>query len=734
MELAGLGRPGTRNCLQRRGAVRVCRRVRILWTRCGRGICRERVGEFWSRKRYPSGCENRSNAGGEDSTSAEPEADSESSEPNQELRTGIEPDSAATESGEDAFEASDEDAGSADSDNSGEGTEEDGESDGATEDEEPEEEGGESDAASGGEEEGGEASEEGGGENGEAPGGEEGGGGEPEPLPYPEKTAYQLKALQPDFWPDKNEIAGNGTGGIAVNMVWASWEPQPTSLPCAPGTIEYDGHCYSVDNGFDNAVRSTRKMGVHVTAVVYGVPEWARQNVACSPVTAGFEIFCKPDNPADYGRFAGMLADRYDGHKGNGRIIDFVIHNEVNANDWFDVGCGQGFPATRKFWVETYAESYTAAYDAIVAEQPHAKVLMSFDHHFGEEFQQPAASNPRLSVAWFLKEMEQYLGNRDWRVAYHIPIPPDLLQPGVFCTGLPEGDLRKYRNGRGFLHAEFPNDPHAWDVQLTESGEFGGASFFPCQRRRRAFAIHPPRTSFGDSRYLQYVYHRMRTTRWRRRRGRGCGLADENGTLKPAWGTWAMANRHDLSPPQLSCGFEYVPYTRLVRGTTREWAIGNHPTPSPWLHRGTRIRIVSGGGAGDPSAVRVSGRKRQLCFHGFQLRGATSHGPPGVGPFGSSPGHGGSVPMQFRSWRSHDFAGPELRGVHHGASAGVCLHLASPLAQLKPSRPSIWLSRPSRASRFRRASSGHRLFEWDDSAKASSCEWQSREESKCEIG
>ena len=144
---------------------------------CGPDAGEAFAGSAWENSGAGNGIppvENRSNAGGEDSTSAEPEADSESSEPNQELRTGIEPDSAATESGEDAFEASDEDAGSADSDNSGEGTEEDGESDGATEDEEPEEEGGESDAASGGEEEGGEASEEGGGENGEAPGGEEG--------------------------------------------------------------------------------------------------------------------------------------------------------------------------------------------------------------------------------------------------------------------------------------------------------------------------------------------------------------------------------------------------------------------------------------------------------------------------------------------------------------------------------------------------------------------------------
>ena len=47
--------------------------------------------------------------------------------------------------------------------------------------------------------------------------------------------------------------------------------------------------------------------------------------------------------------------------------------------------------------------------------------------------------------------------------------------------------------------------------------------------------------------------------------GLGCGLADEVGNLKPAWGVWAMSNRVDLDPPQLSCGFENLPYTRLVR-------------------------------------------------------------------------------------------------------------------------------------------------------------------------
>jgi len=387
--------------------------------------------------------------------------------------------------------------------------------------------------------------------------------GVPVPLPYPDKNGYQLKGLQPDHWPDKDEIAGNGAGSVAMNMVWYGWEGEPKAPPCAETEQEFDDRCFAVSDGVDGEIEGYTERDVVVTAIVYGVPEWARQQVDCSPIAPGFEVFCKPDNPEDFARFAGMLAFRYNGLNGHGRIADFVIHNEVNSNDWFDIGCGQGTPCDPDLWISTYAANYNAAYDAIVKQQPHAKVLASFTHHFDVEFDQPDASSPLLSVRTFLTEFAALSGDRNWRVAYH-PYPPSLLHPEFSADDLPRVTYGNIGVLVGWLQATFPETSSAADVQLTESGVNSlppGSS--PGEQadgvcRSLYNVVNTPGIS-------NYIYHRMKDHPVEVAAGIGLGLVTEYGDFKPAWVTWALSNRIDLDPPQLSCGFENLPYTKLIR-------------------------------------------------------------------------------------------------------------------------------------------------------------------------
>ncbi len=106
---------------------------------------------------------------------------------------------------------------------------------------------------------------------------------------------------------------------------------------------------------------------------------------------------------ADFTRFVRFVARRFNGLSGFGRIADFVNWNEVNSNDWFDIGCGQGTGCDTDAWISTYASMYSQAFDAVAAEQPEAKTLMSFTHHFASSFNAPSARNPLLGVETMLR-------------------------------------------------------------------------------------------------------------------------------------------------------------------------------------------------------------------------------------------------------------------------------------------------------------------------------------------
>jgi hypothetical protein len=241
----------------------------------------------------------------------------------------------------------------------------------------------------------------------------------------------------------------------------------------------------------------------------------------------------------------------------------------------------------------------------------------------------------------------------------------DLLCPSFGPDDFPRVTYGNIGALVGWLMATFPDRPSAWEVQLTESGV---NSLAPCssaaaQAEGVCRSLH---NVLGTPFIENYVYHRMIDPPVEVAAGLGVGLWNADGTPKPAWATWALANRIDLDPPQLSCGFEYVPYTRLV--------LGRHPTRG---RRASTRHLPAGFTA--QAEWRLHRRAEpgtHLLFEclagddGFVSPTASCEGQRPLGPLGWA--HTAAAPGTVALWRCYDHAaGDHWISEHPGCGGAV---------------------------------------------------------------
>jgi len=404
-------------------------------------------------------------------------------------------------------------------------------------------------------------------------------------------TLYTIKGIWTDFWGnrhhphpnahfDRDEIAKSGTGKVAVNLVWVEWDMAGTAPPGDAGHERYENEYFKINPIVDDEIKFYSDRNIEVTAVIFGTP--ARFRVPGCVIDGrmpGKSLFHAPDTKeglAAFGRFVGMLAHRYDGTRGNGRIKNFVIGNEVNRAEWYHFGenCPRSSIGTQE-WIESYANYFKAAYDAIQRKQLTAKVFVSLDHAFSaSRWDRPSRDSrgePSLSTQTFLTEFAKRMQGRTWRVAYH-PYNTDLFSPTFDPNDAAlSGNITMGNIGMlpGWLRKAFPNDSQVYgDILLTESGFHSGP---PSSEQAQADALSRSfRNVLGTPGITGYIYQRMMD-----HSGEGglwLGLRRGDGTPKPSWLIWARMNRPGVN---LDSGFEQLPFTQLTRGV--------HPGKGHWV-------------------------------------------------------------------------------------------------------------------------------------------------------
>lgn len=153
-----------------------------------------------------------------------------------------------------------------------------------------------------------------------------------------------------------NADAGLVSAYKQLNVCWVRYQYHWDKIETSPGVYNW--------SAVDSAIQTMTNAGIHVDFAIQSAPSF-RQTVDCygSPFLPG---------PNEMATFATILASRYDGRHGHGKIDSFEIGNEEYDNHF--VGSEAASEPCRSALV--YGPILKAGYQAIKAVYPGATVGM----------------------------------------------------------------------------------------------------------------------------------------------------------------------------------------------------------------------------------------------------------------------------------------------------------------------------------------------------------------------
>jgi hypothetical protein len=251
-------------------------------------------------------------------------------------------------------------------------------------------------------------------------------GGTPNLDPFP--VPPSVKGLQVQMIDDALKL-GIHHAGVNVNITAlhaAGTEPQKGIWKWNEGYLR----------SLDAQIKPLSDAGVLVYLIIIAYPS---KNEAVNAITLHpghrkdlkFSVAAPNTQNGFFAAVMNLLAERWSGaHSESGRSWGWIIGNEANSHFlWNNMGLVSIEAAASE-----YETAVRTAHTALRAHSRHARVYLSFDHHWAGSMHNvsPQEATPGRDFLDHFARLARERGDFDWNVAWH-PYPVDLGNPRAWA-------------------------------------------------------------------------------------------------------------------------------------------------------------------------------------------------------------------------------------------------------------------------------------------------------------